>query len=875
MADLTAALAGRYQLERELGHGGMATVFLARDLKHHRAVALKVLRPELAAWLGRDRFLREVRVTAGFDHPHILPVLDSGGGDQGDILWYTMPFVQGETLRERLRRESRLPLGEVVRLTSQIADALSYAHRHGVVHRDIKPENILLSEGHARVADFGIARAAEVAETGERLTATGLVVGTPTYMSPEQAGGGEVDARSDVYALACVTYEMLAGEPPYSGPSAQAIITKRYREPYPSLDRSRPGLPRAVDPILQQALAIEPADRFQSAREYASALVEAASGRGPSIARAALQSRRTRAALLLIVALAFVGLSLWAVRLVRHRPGSPRVSPAGAVRIAVLPFMNVGDSSRAYVTDGLVDAVRGRLAAVPSLEVIASSSTEEYRRSSKSVKVIGSELGVPYVLVGKVRWISGRASGERMQVAPELVEIASGATRWQDAVQASMAEAPTLPATIAVGIVQALGVKVTPSARNALSDSVTTSPEAYDLYLRATDYAHRITLYQAPISLLKPAIELFRRAIAIDTSFARAKVGLANALRASANYGGGDTIGYREADSLITAVLERDPTMVEAIAARGMLREDRDDLDAALRLYQEAAALQPSNATVQARITFVQALRQDSAALVTGARAVALAPRDPDMLRRVIQGTSIFRNYDQLERYSDRLISLEAGEPNGYFHKALAQLGARADTAAALATLRRSESVIGGISELIAWGYAMCGPSGWQRWHTLRVGELMSAQGRDTLDYYWNQGQIAAAEKRFTAERAYADTLLRLLLRVKRTDPFYPLALIQRGWARAVLGDSTQAHRDLAVADEVTREKPAFGAFFQYQVASAYAALGDTAAAVLASRRLLEHPSAYNRRMLRLAPEFARLWAVPEFQQLLADTRLP
>jgi eukaryotic-like serine/threonine-protein kinase len=854
----------------------MATVFLAHDLKHHRPVALKVLRPELAAWLGRDRFLREVRLTAGFDHPHILPVLDSGGGgDDSDVLWYTMPFVQGESLRDRLRREPRLPLTEAVRLTSQIADALDYAHRRGVVHRDIKPENILLSEGHARVADFGIARAAEVAENGEPLTATGLVVGTPTYMSPEQAGGGEVDPRSDVYALACVTYEMLAGEPPYTGPSAQAIISKRYLQPYPSLDQSRPGLPAGVDSVLRRALAIEPADRFQSARDYAAGLSDAALGKAPFIHRGALRRRWTPAVLVLVVALAVVTLSVWGVRLVRGRAGPPADMTAGPVRIAVLPFSNVGDSSRTYLTDGLVDAVRGRLAALPSLEVIASSSTEEYRRSSKPLHVIGRELGVRYVLVGKVRWIPGSPGSPRMQVSPELVQIATGATRWQDAVQASMAEAPALPATIALGIVQALGVSVTTSARNALSDSVTSSPEAYDLFLRASDYVHRVMLYQAPVSLLKPAIELFGRAISIDTGFTRAKVGLANALRMSANYTGGDSVGYQKADSLIAAVLEREPTMVDAIAARGMLREDLGGLDAALRLYREAAALQPGNAIVQGRITFVQSLRQDSTALVTGARAVALAPRDADMLRQIIQGTSIFRNYDQLERYSDRLIALEAGEPNGYFHKALSQLGARGDTAAALATLRRSESVIGGISELIAWGYAMCGPSGWQRWHTLKVSDLMSPQGRDTLDYYWNQGQIAAAERRPRDELAYADTLLRLLLRVKRTDPFYPLALIQRGWARAVLSEPAQARRDLAAAEEAARGRPEWEAFFHYQVASAEAVLGHTAAAVAASRRLLEHPSAYNRRILRLAPEFARLWGVPEFERLLADNRFP
>ena len=868
-----AALSGRYAIERELGHGGMATVFLARDLKHGRAVALKVLRPELSVWLGRDRFLREVRLTAGFDHPHILAVLDSGvDGADGAVLWYTMPFVQGESLRDRLDREGSLSAEESARLTDQIAGALDYAHRRGVVHRDVKPENILLSEGHARVADFGIAR---VAESGDgRLTGTGLVVGTPAYMSPEQSAGGEVDGRSDVYALACVSYEMIAGRPPHDGSTPQAIIVRRYLEPYPELDCARAKIPGGVNPVLQRALATAPVDRFATATDYAAALRAALAGAAPADDRFGIRRRLARAAVLVPLGLVVAGAVATALVMSRGRRMVAPVS--GPVRIAVLPFTTLGDTSRGYLADGLADAVRGRLAALPSLEVIATSSTEEYRRSAKPLRAVGRELGVPYVLVGKVRWIPGGSGEQRMQVTPELVQVATGATRWQESVEASTAQAPELPGTIALAIVQALGVGVTPSARGALSDSVTADPEAYDLYLRASDYVHRVGLSQAPTSLLGPAIDLFRQAIALDTGFARAKVGLANALRARADYSGGDSAGYRAADSLLGAVLERHPTMAEAIDSRGRLRQDQNDLDSALRLYQEAAALEPSNAMVQARITFLQALKLDTAALATGARAVALAPRDADMLRRVIQGTSIFRSYDQLERYADRLIALEAGDPNGYAHKALAQLWARGDTAGAVATLQRAEIVLGGVPDLVAWVYEMCGPSGWKRWRTLKVGDLVSAVGRDSLDYYWIQGQIAGAERRGAAERAYADTLLTLALRVKRTDPFYPLALVQRGWAHAIRGESAQARRDLAEAERSAAAwDPSSAVFFDYEFASAYAAAGDVDAAVRASRDLLEHPSPHNQRTLALTPEFARLWGRPEFQRLLDDPSLP
>ena len=266
---LADALRDRYVLERELGRGGMATVYLAEDLKHDREVALKVLHPELAAILGPDRFQREIRTTARLQHPHILPVLDSG--EAAGQLWYTMPYVRGETLRDRLRREAQLQVDSAIELTKQIALALDYAHREGVIHRDLKPENILLADGQALVADFGVAKAVNLADQGQ-LTGTGMAVGTPAYMSPEQATGGGVDARSDIYALGCVLYEMLAGEPPYTGATAQAILAKRVLEPVPHVRTLRESVPEQLEQATTRALARVPADRFQTAAEFARAL---------------------------------------------------------------------------------------------------------------------------------------------------------------------------------------------------------------------------------------------------------------------------------------------------------------------------------------------------------------------------------------------------------------------------------------------------------------------------------------------------------------------------------------------------------------------------------------------------------------------------
>src|SRR5213594_1191522 len=286
LARLQAALADRYAIEHELGRGGMATVYLAQDLKHRRLVAIKVLKPELAAALGPERFLREIETAARLNHPHILPLHDSGEAE--GFLYYVMPYAEGESLRERLEREGQLPLDEALRIAREVASALSHAHSHDVVHRDIKPENILLSGGEAVVADFGIARAI-VAAGAEQLTDTGLAVGTPGYMSPEQATGAEhVDGRSDVYSLGCVLYEMLAGHPPFLGTTAQEILARHSLDPVPPLRTIRPELPQAVEHAVRKALAKSPADRFPGPAAFSEALAQVLAP--PSVTRRAARS---------------------------------------------------------------------------------------------------------------------------------------------------------------------------------------------------------------------------------------------------------------------------------------------------------------------------------------------------------------------------------------------------------------------------------------------------------------------------------------------------------------------------------------------------------------------------------------------------------
>jgi len=328
---LSTALADRYRIERELGEGGMATVYLAQDLKHDRKVALKVLRPDLAAVIGAERFLQEIKTTANLQHPHILALFDSGQvsttdpvtGDTTRTVFYVMPFVEGESLRDRLTREKQLPVADAVRIAGEVASALDYAHRRGVIHRDIKPENILLHDAQALVADFGIALAASRSEGGSRMTETGMSLGTPHYMSPEQAmGERNLDARTDVYALGCVLYEMLTGEPPFTGPTAQAIVARVMTEVPRSVTRQRKAVPPHVEAAVLTALEKLPADRFATAAEFLTALGDTSRRVAPTGSAVATGAARGRRALPWVVALLALGVAVVSVRRLAQVPAA-------------------------------------------------------------------------------------------------------------------------------------------------------------------------------------------------------------------------------------------------------------------------------------------------------------------------------------------------------------------------------------------------------------------------------------------------------------------------------------------------------------------------------------------------------------------------
>jgi eukaryotic-like serine/threonine-protein kinase len=588
---IAAALRDRYRVERELGHGGMATVYLAHDLRHDRPVALKVLHPGLARSLGAERFLREIHIAARLQHPAILSVHDSG--ESAGLLWFTMPFIEGESLRERLRREKQLPTDDAIRIAREAAEALDYAHRHGVIHRDVKPDNILLYEGRALVADFGISRALGAPGPEERLTEPGVTLGTPAYMSPEQASGEPMlDARTDIYSLGAVLYEMLAGEPPFIGATIQSVIAKRFAgEPTP-LRALRPGVPETLEHTSQKALAVVPADRFASAAEFARALAESLSATAATTVipvAAGRPRRRVPLALVLGVGI-LIGLGvLFAWQRAQLRGGA---AETGVKRLAVLPFENLGGPDEAYFADGITDEIRGKLAAVEGLQVTARTSSSRYRKTTESPERIGRELGVDYLLTGTVRW--DRDGGEpRVRVSPELVKVATGSTRWQQPFDAPLTDVFAVQGDVAARVARELGVALAAEQRRHLAERPTRSIEAYELYLKG-----RHAWHQRTAEALAQARKLFERAIALDPGFALAHAGLADVYTVTSLWSDvppGETFPRAKAAAL--EALSLDSTLAEPLAALADVNAMYEwDWASAERHFRRSLAFDPNNA---------------------------------------------------------------------------------------------------------------------------------------------------------------------------------------------------------------------------------------------------------------------------------------
>ena len=630
LEQLTAVLGDRYRVERELGHGGMAVVFLAEDLKHRRRVAIKLLKPDLSAVVGSERFLREIEIAASLQHPHILPLFDSGAA--GGLLYYVMPFAEGESLRQRLAREQQLPLDAALQITREIGSALQYAHEHGVIHRDIKPENVVLSGGQAVVADFGIARALHAASP-EQLTLTGMVVGTPQYMSPEQAAGAAVDGRSDQYSLACTLYEMLSGQPPFTGPSSQAIIARHSLEPVPSLRVVRQTVPQVVESAIMKAMAKVPADRFASMERFLDALESSEAATVTAVSAQSRTPSRKRVAGRLMAALGagvLVAVAAW--WLVPGRKAAGALPGSGAVTaIAVLPFQNLASSpDSSYLGEGMTEGLIADLAQIGSLKVISRSSGAEAQGTARSLAQLASDLGVQGVVKGSIR-----RAGDSVEVHVRLLQAPDSTLLFSGDYRGRLGELPDLQRAITLAITNSIKVELKGGERSRLNARREVDQRAYEAYLRGRFHLEGGELEQARMH--------FEQASRIAPDWAPPYVGLANYYTSLPFFTDVSPVDVLpKARGALAQALELDETLAEAHAAIAYIRAYYEwDWRAAEQEFRRALELRPNDADAYFSYSrFLASRHRLDEAIAHLGRAVELDP-----LSRPLQANRALLDY--------------------------------------------------------------------------------------------------------------------------------------------------------------------------------------------------------------------------------------
>ena len=643
LARLRAALTGRYTIEHELGRGGMATVYLGRDLKHHRAVAIKVLRPELAAVLGPERFVREIEIAAGLTHPHILPLHDSGEAD--GFLYYVMPYVEGESLRDRLNREKQLPVDDATQIAREVASALAHAHSRDVVHRDIKPENIMLVAGQAVVSDFGIARGISKAG-GEKLTATGVSVGTPIYMSPEQAaggGGGQLDGRSDIYSLGCVLYEMLAGQPPFTGPTAESVLHQHLVADPPHITAIRGAVPSSVEAMVRRALAKAPADRFTTAAQFADALAAAAvTVREPTSGPPPTPRRVRRGVAIAALVGAVIVVAALAAR--RWLAGSKETAVQS---LAVLPLADLSmDSTRGYFADAMTDLMITHLARSPYLRVTSRTSTLRYRGGQKSIPEIGRELNVDLVVEGSVV-----RDGQRVRITAQLIRAPTDEHVWANTFERDFSHVLALQEDVAKAIAEQIGVKLAPWHTAAAPGE---NPQAQEAYLRG--------IYYYGMGDMMKSAQALERAVMLDPDHALAYAALARTYYFIAFFGDlPPKEAFERMEQAATKAVDKDPTLASAHGSLALVKLHRDwDWAGAEQHFRHALELNPSNADIHhdyAHLLLV--MRRDRESVAETERAVALDPFNP-MLNACLGWHRLFAGeYDQAIEAATRSLQIQ------------------------------------------------------------------------------------------------------------------------------------------------------------------------------------------------------------------------
>ncbi len=880
---LQRTLGSNYTLERELGGGGMSRVFVAEEVSLERKVVVKVLPPDLAASVNVERFRREIQLAAKLQHPHIVPVLSAGISE--GLPYYTMPFIEGESLRAKIARSGELPLNEAARILRDVLGALSYAHEHGVVHRDIKPDNVLLTGNHAVVADFGVAKALSASTNpGSSLTSLGVALGTPAYMSPEQAvADPSTDHRADIYAVGAMAYEMLTGQQVFSARSPQAMLAAHAVEKPEPIDKRRPMVPPALSSLIMRSLEKHAADRPQSAAEMLAELEASVTPSGattPHVKAIVAPSdksdkRRTFAAIGLTMVLLTLGSSSW-YWYANKTPSVTAAATDSTPSLAVLPFENLGMPDDSYFVEGMTEEISSRLGSLPGLRLIGRQSAKSYANTDKPVAQIGKELGVAYLLTGSVRWDRSRAGQNEVKVTPALLRTSDGVQMWSEPYQDNVTSVFDIQGKVAGHVANALQVQLTERQQQELSARPTNSPAAYDYFLRAKALGAAAGGNPAKYPRV---IGLYQRAVDTDSGFAEAHAELARA-HLTFYWFRGDQSPRRVAlaKASVDKALSLDPKLpVAHLALADYHYYGRLDYARALEAVEEAQRFAPNDVdAMELRGLLERRQNKWDDAVSTFKRASALDPRHYRLLDDLCETQMEVRDYAGAEKTCTAMIALDPDHSSGYAFFSFLPVLQSGDVKRSLALLKDAQRELGGEAvarELMSVDRAVVWPAFLDRELATHMESAVTrVEGSERIGYLTSSLMLATYQKKPSLARHYADSVIAQVPGLVRGNffdselySFLSLAHAARGEKDKALREGNRAMDILPLSADALRANKNLRR-------NAYAAVlaGAHDEAFVMLQQLLRVPSTISVAWIKADPWLEPLRQDPRFAQLVS-----